>query len=179
MSVVVVTRSDDTHTLVADSAMSTHTFVNSGVKVHRIGRDVIVGFCGSPEVLTMFKAYLQENPIGAVESFDESRAYQYMSLFYDFLESRGFSVMDKETPEQFEVAIVTPWRILIVQRYFVHEVDTFFSLGAGDEIAQSALHLGHNAAEAAELACSLSPWCSLPLVTHTIQRKHTHEHEDK
>lgn len=176
MSVVVVMKTDDEHILVADSAMSTPSFVNikAGVKIHRIGEDVILGFCGNPEVLTMFKAHVQENPIGAVETFDESRAYAYMSDFYDYIGTKGFSVMG-ESAENFEVAIITPWRILVIERYFVQEVENYFAIGSGDEVAKSALHLGKSAEEAATVACELTPWCSLPLTTCRIQRKHNHD----
>lgn len=176
MSVVVVIKEPDQHKMVTDSAMSTPSFVNVkvGVKTHKIGNDVVLGFCGNPEVLTMFKAHVQEFPIGDVETFDESRAYSYMSDFYDYIATKGFLVMG-DTQESFEVAIITPWRILVIERYFVHEVEDAFAIGSGDEIAKSALHLGKTAEEAATLACELNPWCSLPLTTCTLPRKHIND----
>lgn len=165
-------KTDDSHVLVADSAFSTPSFVNIkvGVKVHQIGNEIILGFCGNPEVLSMFKAYIQDNPIGDVETFDEGRAFGYMSMFYDTLAEKGFPVMG-DAAENFEVAIITPWRMLVIQRYFVLEVENNFAIGSGDEVAKSALYLGQNAEDAAKLACEITPWCALPITSYSIKRK--------
>lgn len=45
----------------------------------------------------------------------------------------------------------------------VYEVQEFEAIGAGADFARAAMHLGHTAREAVEVACKLSVWCSEPI----------------
>ncbi|MGD1896546.1 MAG: hypothetical protein ACFB16_06280 [Phormidesmis sp.] len=44
----------------------------------------------------------------------------------------------------------------------VYEVHEFDAIGAGQDFAKAALHLGHTPREAVEVACKLSLYCSEP-----------------
>ena len=47
----------------------------------------------------------------------------------------------------------------------VMEVKTFEAVGAGEDFALSAMHLGHSTEEAVKVACELSAFCELPAIT--------------
>lgn len=47
----------------------------------------------------------------------------------------------------------------------IFEVPEFDAIGAGEDFALAALHLGKSPAEAVTVACELSVWCNLPVNT--------------
>lgn len=46
----------------------------------------------------------------------------------------------------------------------VFEVKEFDAIGSGSDFARAAMHLGHTAREAVEVACKLSVWCNEPII---------------
>lgn len=57
-----------------------------------------------------------------------------------------------------------------VRRYHVEEILKFEAIGAGEEYALAALHLGHTPYDAVGVACELSVYCERPIRTLTIER---------
>ncbi|MDV3352154.1 hypothetical protein D0962_02975 [Leptolyngbyaceae cyanobacterium CCMR0082] len=51
----------------------------------------------------------------------------------------------------------------------IYEVPEFEAVGAGEDFAKAALHLGHSPREAVEVACKLSIYCSEPISEITIE----------
>ncbi|MEO0348891.1 MAG: hypothetical protein AAF282_02440 [Cyanobacteria bacterium P01_A01_bin.15] len=51
----------------------------------------------------------------------------------------------------------------------IYEVPEFESIGAGEDFAKAALHLGHTPREAVEVACKLSIFCSAPISEITVE----------
>ncbi|MEM1241569.1 MAG: hypothetical protein AAGI45_17165 [Cyanobacteria bacterium P01_H01_bin.26] len=51
----------------------------------------------------------------------------------------------------------------------IYEVPEFESIGAGEDFAKAALHLGHTPREAVEVACKLSIFCSEPISEITVE----------
>ena len=54
------------------------------------------------------------------------------------------------------------------ERIQVFEVKEFDAIGAGEEYAKTALHLGKTPEESVAIACELSVWCHLPVTTHIL-----------
>lgn len=50
----------------------------------------------------------------------------------------------------------------------VYEVKDFEAIGAGQDFAKAALHLGHSPKEAVAVACKLSLFCSEPITEMTV-----------
>ncbi len=50
----------------------------------------------------------------------------------------------------------------------IYEVPEFDAIGAGEDFAKAALHLGHTPREAVEVACKLSIYCSEPISEITL-----------
>ena len=50
----------------------------------------------------------------------------------------------------------------------VFEVKEFDAIGSGSDFARAAMHLGHSAREAVEVACKLSVWCSEPITELSV-----------
>ncbi len=51
----------------------------------------------------------------------------------------------------------------------IYEVPEFEAVGAGENFAKAALHLGHSPREAVEVACKLSIYCSEPISEITVE----------
>lgn len=51
----------------------------------------------------------------------------------------------------------------------IYEVPEFEAIGAGEDFAKAALHLGHTPREAVEVACKLSIYCSEPISEITVE----------
>ncbi|MEM7064409.1 MAG: hypothetical protein AAF572_14740 [Cyanobacteria bacterium P01_B01_bin.77] len=51
----------------------------------------------------------------------------------------------------------------------IYEVPEFEAVGAGEDFAKAALHLGHTPREAVEVACKLSIYCSEPISEITVE----------
>lgn len=51
----------------------------------------------------------------------------------------------------------------------IYEVPEFEAVGAGEDFAKAALHLGHTPWEAVEVACKLSIYCSEPISEITVE----------
>lgn len=55
--------------------------------------------------------------------------------------------------------------------FYVSEVKDFASIGAGEDFAYAAMHMGCSAKRAVQVACELSPFCEPPINTITVKRK--------
>ena len=51
----------------------------------------------------------------------------------------------------------------------IYEVPEFEAVGAGEDFAKAALHLGHTPREAVEVACKLSIYCSEHITEITVE----------
>ena len=51
----------------------------------------------------------------------------------------------------------------------VYEIKEFDAIGAGEDFAKAALHLGHSPREAVEVACKLSLYCSEPITEISVE----------
>ncbi|MEL6939694.1 MAG: hypothetical protein AAFO84_10935 [Cyanobacteria bacterium J06598_1] len=56
----------------------------------------------------------------------------------------------------------------IVQGLDVYEIHEFDAIGAGQDFAKAALHLGHTPNEAVKVACKLSLYCSEPITEISV-----------
>lgn len=77
------------------------------------------------------------------------------------------------------VATITNEYIFIVDKhvfqihgFFVEEIINFAAIGAGMDFALAALHLGHEAEKAVEVACELSVFCELPTKLYEVDTTH-------
>jgi ATP-dependent protease HslVU (ClpYQ) peptidase subunit len=50
----------------------------------------------------------------------------------------------------------------------VYEVNEFDAIGAGQDFAKAAMHLGHSPRQAVEVACKLSLFCSEPITEISV-----------
>lgn len=59
-----------------------------------------------------------------------------------------------------------------ISRMFVHEINNFHAVGAGEDFANAALYLGHSPEEAVKVACELSCFVCEPIISFS-QNKST------
>jgi len=62
-------------------------------------------------------------------------------------------------------------KVFFIKDLYVREITMYWALGAGETYAKAALHLGHSAYEAVQVACELSPWCETPINTIQIKKE--------
>lgn len=53
---------------------------------------------------------------------------------------------------------------------FVHEISDYVAIGAGDDFATAALHLGHTPYEAVKVACDLSCVVCEPIIEYSMAK---------
>lgn len=53
---------------------------------------------------------------------------------------------------------------------FVHEISDYAAIGAGEDYANTALHLGHTPQEAVKVACELCCFVCEPIVEYSMKR---------
>lgn len=54
-----------------------------------------------------------------------------------------------------------------IENMFVHEVAEYCAIGAGEDFANAALHLGHTPKEAVKVACDLCCFVAEPIIEYT------------
>ncbi len=58
-----------------------------------------------------------------------------------------------------------------IESFFVQEITDFAAIGAGRDFALAALHLGHDARKAVEVACKLSVYCEVPVKAYEVSKE--------
>ena len=58
-----------------------------------------------------------------------------------------------------------------VEDMFVYEIKNYDAVGAGEDFANAALHLGHSPKEAVKVACELSCYVAEPIITYEMETK--------
>jgi ATP-dependent protease HslVU (ClpYQ) peptidase subunit len=84
----------------------------------------------------------------------------------DFLFEFAAWVQSKSDQWECEFSALIAFEGKLFQAYDlldVCEVPEFEAIGAGEDFAITALHLGKTAREAVQIACELSPWCRDPI----------------
>jgi ATP-dependent protease HslVU (ClpYQ) peptidase subunit len=117
---------------------------------------VIVGATGTLEESTLFQLYcVTRRP----ERPDCLSILMFISEFSDWKKTKtGSGII-----ENFNI-VVFEGKAFLVEQWSIVEIDKFAATGAGEDFALAALHLGHSAKEAVEIACELSIMCTLPVI---------------
>jgi len=56
-------------------------------------------------------------------------------------------------------------KVFRIHSWFIEQIATFEAIGAGEDFALAAMHLGHSAESAVKVACELSVFCEPPIIT--------------
>lgn len=165
MSVVAAKLSDNMIVMAADSQV-THGWTankeNKTVKLFKSERGVIVGAVGDAEPATLMKMYMRTH-IPKEPTVDGIT--EFIHEFRGWLKDHADSVKDENT-----YLIAYQGHLFYANGFYIYEVTNFSAIGSGMEYALAALHLGHTAQGAVEVACQLNIYCAPPVNVLTMER---------
>lgn len=140
----------DGKTLAADKAATWVGFQNTVTKIYRVPGG-LVGLCGdSDRALELLAWFRAGRDVGAWPRDGQNRDDRGAAVFIDEA-GRCFSY--EKTP------------------YPQHNEQAFYAIGSGRDYALAAMHLGHDARKAVEVACALDNCCGRGIDTLTLYTK--------
>ena len=146
--------------MAADSIMVSYGTQSKGdrdnfAKLSEVNSIVIggVGYAEESSLLYLFAS--TRKPASATES-------GILEFFSDFSEWKHKKVGKYLGGNSYLIGF--QGKVFSVQGWYVSEVKSFEAIGAGMDYALAALHLGHTAEQAVEVAIELSIYCEAPVV---------------
>jgi len=160
MSVVVIKKIKPKQFELAADSQVTYGMTLDKSKVSKLWRvgDVIAGSVGKAALGGVFREYIENHR----PKFNTEYGWiNFMSEFIKYAQSldSSFSMSDND--------FLVAWggRAYLLSGTYVKEIKTFEAIGAGDDYAKAAMHLGHSAREAVEVACELNIYCEKPIIS--------------
>ncbi|MEM7348556.1 MAG: hypothetical protein AAF485_30380 [Chloroflexota bacterium] len=123
--------------------------------------DMVVGSTGYAEEVSLFRLFVStrkpSNP-------DE---YSMLELLSDFSDWKSKKANDGDISNSYIIGFAG--KVFAINHWLIEEVVKYEAIGAGEDFALAALHLGFSANEAVETAIELSVFCEGPvqLITKT------------
>lgn len=165
MSVVAVKKYKDRIEVAADSVIfrgeslidsnCTKLFINDKT-------DLIVGSTGEAEELTLIDFFLSTEKVIA----PDPNVNSVVKFMISFLEWKKETFGQDSKIENSYVFVIDSG-VFITEDFHVIEIKEgeFYSIGGGQDVATAALHLNKTPKEACELACNITPLCTLPVIS--------------
>lgn len=138
----------DGHTLAADKQVTSAGFAGTVTKIHRVP-DGIVGFTGNEGHATALLDWFRNGR--DPEKWPKKVGNDYASAVF-VTEDGLFTCSGEDGP------------------YLTRREDKFDAWGAGYAYALAAMHLGHDARTAVEVACALDINCGKGIDTLTLEK---------
>ena len=166
MSVIACRVYDDRIDLAADSirvsGWGSQRTDGKLTKLARV-RDVVVGGSGYAAENGLIQLFLQTHRPSAA---DVQSLLTFLGEFGDWKHKRtGCSKVSNAYLFAFE------GRAFATVEYYIEEVHNYYAIGAGEDVATTALHLGHSPRDAVRVACELSVFCEGPIIEESIPAK--------
>ena len=124
-------------------------------KMWKIG-DLAAGSVGKAALAGLFREYIENHK---PKTNNEWGWINHMAEFMKYANAidNAFKMEDND--------FLVAWKgkAFLLCGTFVQEVKKYHAIGAGMDFALAALHLGHSAKEACEIACELSVFCEKPV----------------
>lgn len=160
MSVIACQVKDGKISLASDSLIAVgSTNIGSGTfKYAKLTEQngIICGAVGTVEESAMFQLFCSTH---APEHSDTPGILSFMGEFSDWKKKKT-----DDCKLENDYILVVNGRCFDIRRWCITEVDKYDAIGAGQDFAMTALHLGHTAKEAVEITCKLCVYCSLPVI---------------
>lgn len=163
MSVVAAKVYADRVTMAADSIMTKgwSKTNNNFVKINEIN-DMIVGGCGlSQEVSLMWHYMTTHKPASATER-------DILDFIVEF--SKWKRDLTGDGSVQNTYLIIFESHLFEIEHMFVFEIKDYVAVGAGEDFANTALHLGHTPKEAVKVACDLCCYVCEPIIEYSMSK---------
>ena len=118
-------------------------------------KGLLVGGVGAAEETSLFQIFAATHHVAAAS---ESAILEFLSEFSSWKKKK----IDNATLENRYLLGVADC-VFYVNGWYVTRVSTFEAIGAGQDFALAALHLGHTPEEAVRVAIELSVYCEGPI----------------
>lgn len=124
---------------------------------------MIVGGCGNAQEVSLLWRYMQTHqPETATEK-------DVLNFVVEFAKWKRELVSDSSVENSYLMAY--EGKLFYIASMFVYEVKDYIAIGAGEDFATTALHLGSTPREAVKVACDLSCYVCEPVVEYEMLRK--------
>lgn len=167
MSVIATRVYADRIEIAADSQITFGATMQTDetVKLFTTDTGITVGGVGTMQELALFKIFLKTHfPAAATED-------ALIDFIHEFRQWLAENAEILPEVDDNEYHFLFEGKAFSIHRYNIREIMEFDAVGAGMDYALAALYLGRSPAEAVKVACDLNIFCSLPVVTHTTQRR--------
>ena len=124
---------------------------------------MIVGGCGEAQESSLLWRYMQTHQ---PESSSEKDVLEFI---VEFAKWKRELIGDSTICNTY--LMVFDGHLFEIESMFVHEVKDYIAIGAGEDFATAALHLGHSPRDAVKVACDLSCYVCEPVITYEMPRK--------
>lgn len=165
MSVVAVRVYDDNIVMSADSILCKWDAKKANpkdfTKINEVN-GMIIGGCGYAQEISLIWHYMETHKP------HDCTVKDVLTFFVEF--GKWKAEYGDGCDIKNEYIIVYKGHAYLVEGLFIHEIHKYNAIGAGENFANAALHLGHTPQEAVKVACELSCFVSEPILTFTQQK---------
>lgn len=166
MSVIAVKITDSEINITADTRFTEgdERYGNTSKLYQHI--DIVIGTVGMEEDHFLLIEYIKEN----YETFNKFKLLDFMCDFYSYSNKlrENLNLEDSEYKSSF--ILIVGNSVYNISHLLIQEVKDFVAIGSGILPALAALHLGHSAEEAVDVACKLINTCGMPSESITIKK---------
>jgi len=166
MSVVVCKINKNTIEMASDSIVvqgwtKLNNAQNKVVKMMK-HNDMIIGGCGVAEESSLLFHYMKTHTI---EEMDEKNVLDYILEF-----RRWKNDLTGDNSFKNPYIIAYKGKAFAIEGMLVFPIEDYYAIGAGEDYASGALHMGASAREAVKAACELCAMVCEPIVCESIPR---------
>lgn len=173
MSVVAAKIYNDQISMAADSIIVRGWNRNDGerLKITKMCKTngMIIGSCGGAQECSIFQVFCSNHKPEAAKIKD---IISFMIEFKKWAKDLSLEVSSEEKKIENQYLIAFDSTLWYVDGLNVIEIKDYYAIGAGEEYALTALHLGKNTIESVKVACEMSCYVSEPIIEETIDIKH-------
>jgi len=120
----------------------------------------ILGGVGYAAELSLFRIFCMTH---SPDDMSESALLRFMVEFSRWRSNNSDSGAVDNT-----YIFVGDGKAFVLDGFFVQEIKDYWAIGAGRDFAMTAFYFGRNAREAVEVACELSIYCELPVISFEV-----------
>lgn len=166
MSVVVCKVNKDKIEMASDSIVvagwtKLNNAQNKIVKMMKYN-DMIIGGCGNADEMSLFFHYMKTHTI---ENMDEKSVLDFA---IEFRRWKNDLTGDNNIANPYIIAY--KGKAFAIEGMLVFPIDDYYAIGAGQDYALGALHMGATPKEAVKAACELCAFVCEPIVCESIPR---------
>ena len=124
--------------------------------------DMIIGGTGSAEEISLLVHFAKTH---RPETASERDVLEFIVEFSKWKKDYGDAAINNE------YMIACGGHLFRVSNMFVVEVHNYDAIGAGEDFANAALYLGHDAVDAVKVACNLCCFVAEPVISFEMKRE--------